>query len=206
MFGKVLDILFPPSNYERIVDATHALIGEPALVRTALGIPILSCAPYSDEAVHAAIRVVKKTGAPKSARLLGELLGDILIAERSEKEFWDHTNCCIVPIPQTGKRTRERGFNHLTLITDTLPPELHALVNTRALIQTRYAPMQKTLTREERFKNVAGIFAVPHPEKIRGMHIFLIDDVTTTGATLESATQALERAGATVTAIAIARA
>jgi len=138
--------------------------------------------------------------------LLAKLLSDVLSEELSTMRIWNSKDIGIILIPTTKKRIRERGFSPLEEVCKFLPEELRSLLIPNILIQTKNIPMQKTLSRKERFKNVKGIFYVTNQSKIKDKHLIIIDDVTTTGATLSEAVKTLTKSGATVTAMALARA
>ncbi|MCA1668479.1 MAG: ComF family protein [Thermomicrobia bacterium] len=112
----------------------------------------------------------------------------------------------IVPVPLARERQRERGFNQSVLIArclagDTLP------VMPAWLNRTRETPPQVGHDRETRHANVAGAFACPDPAAVRGQRILLLDDVATTGATLDACARALRAAGVTsVHALVVAKA
>jgi len=76
------------------------------------------------------------------------------------------------------------------------------------LMRVRDTKAQTSLSRAERLENVRDAFTVSDVgrKNLAGRHVYIVDDVTTTGATLSEATRALQKAGATVTAIALARA
>ena len=97
----------------------------------------------------------------------------------------------------------KRGFNQAELLALALGKKLNMNVETRLLKKTQLTRRQMTLTRDERLKNQHNVFkciAPPH------RHIVLVDDVMTTGATLDAAAQTLLRAGAErVDAIVLAR-
>lgn len=206
MFSRLLSLLFPPTAYEQLVARTHTLSPDPADIRTPHGMHIHTCTSDADTAVHATIRVHKKHGDLHTGQLLACAVADVLLEDLADTMLWDGQSIAIVPIPQSKRRTRERGFEHLHLICDAFPKELKQLVRTDVLTTTRYIPMQKRLTRNERMHNVAGAFAVASNVSLHGMHVIVFDDIATTGATLDEATRVLTHNGATVTAIAIARA
>jgi len=121
----------------------------------------------------------------------------------------------MVPVPLTARRLGERGHNQAWELIKALqhlarrqgiavPPAACA----DALVRLVEAPDQHTLTREQRLHNLRGVFAA-HPERvahIRAAHVLLVDDVTTTGATLHASAQALLQAGAArVSALVFAR-
>jgi ComF family protein len=108
----------------------------------------------------------------------------------------------IVPIPLYPKRLRERGFNQSALLALATGRKFDA----RALERIRDTPPQAGLKADARRKNLAGAFWA-NPDRVRGRHVVLIDDVVTTGATVEAASLELRRAGAsTVHVLTLARA
>jgi len=116
----------------------------------------------------------------------------------------------LVPVPLHASRARERGFNQIALVLQSLPPEFRdgtrARLAPEVLVRSRATKQQTKLPRSERLSNVAGAFEVPDAGFVTHTHVFLIDDVATTGATLANAATPLRRAGATVTLLALARA
>lgn len=119
----------------------------------------------------------------------------------------------ITPVPLTASRLSERGYNQAWELVKALrrrtvkhPAPLQALPD--ALVRLIETPDQHSLQREQRLHNLDGVFAA-HPllvPRLQGMHVLLVDDVTTTGATLQAAAQALRQAGvATVSALVFAR-
>jgi len=102
----------------------------------------------------------------------------------------------IVPVPLAGLRKRTRGYNQAELLARPLGRELSLPVTTRALERKRRAPAQaRSAAAEERQRNVAGAFRAP-AEAVAGRSVLLIDDVTTTGATMTACATALREAGA----------
>lgn len=101
----------------------------------------------------------------------------------------------LVPVPLHPERLRERGFNQAALLARAIAtPELPVVED--CLQRTRFTQAQMTLGREERKSNVAGAF-ICVGDRVRGHKVLLIDDVCTTGATLEACAIALWEAGAT---------
>ena len=120
--------------------------------------------------------------------------GDIL-AQAAAEHFGGQFDL-VTFVPVSKKRRRERGYDQSYLLAretcrhwDTAPAAL--------LQKTKDNPAQSSLSsREERQKNVAGVYAAVNEEKIRGARILLIDDILTTGATLREAARVLREAGA----------
>lgn len=101
----------------------------------------------------------------------------------------------IVPVPLHRSRQKERGYNQSALLADALGQAVDVPVNPKALIRTRATRQQVGLGHAERAQNVAGAFTC-HGD-LTNQRIVLIDDVCTTGSTLEACAKALRTAGAT---------
>lgn len=111
----------------------------------------------------------------------------------------------IVPVPLHSGRQRERGYNQSALLARVLAAEVGVPIDERLLARQRATAHQVGLGRAERAQNVAGAFACRGGAA--GKRVMLVDDVATTGATLEACAAALREAGAySVTAFTLARA
>ncbi len=139
----------------------------------------------------------------KAAEPLGRLL--IRYAEQTAPSLIGYT---VIPIPLSGTRLRERGFNQSELIAKIFADCFLLPVATNALIRIKnIKPQSETESVSERRENVRACFAVKNPGLVRGESIVLIDDVTTSGATLLEAAIALKTAGAKkILALTVARA
>jgi len=112
---------------------------------------------------------------------------------------------CVVPVPLHWRRRLARGYNQAERIARPLAGFL-GLPFDPILSRGRATPPQSLLGRAQRLANLRRAFRVPRPWEIRGLHLLLVDDVATTGATLDAAAEALKRAGAaTVTALVAGR-
>lgn len=165
---------------------------------------------YRQSEVQDLIRSLKYDGSGYAAQLAAQLLADFLQEEISSHRTFSQKKILIVPVPLHNSRARERGFNQIELVLRALPEEFRngtrATLMPGALVRIRATEQQTRLPRSERLSNVAGAFAVFESDFVNKKHIFLIDDVTTTGATLANAATPLRRAGAEVTLLALARA
>lgn len=113
---------------------------------------------------------------------------------------------CLVPVPLHFLKRHSRGFNQSELLAKRLSPLVGLPLEERALVRNRWTRAQAGLGKEKRKGNVEDAFAVKRPECVRGRHVLLVDDVCTTGATLEACAQALKNAGAkNVNALTLAR-
>lgn len=97
----------------------------------------------------------------------------------------------IVPVPLHPDKEKLRGFNQSRKIAEGLGLVLHLPVTDAGLYRTRNTESQTQKTREERVENMKEAFAVQNPFLIAGKHLLLVDDVLTTGATLEACALAL---------------
>lgn len=102
----------------------------------------------------------------------------------------------IIPVPLHGSRVRERGYNQSALLTRVLGPAAGIPIHEKTLTRRRATRPQVGLDAAGRRENVAGAFAVR--SNVEGRRIVLVDDVCTTGATLEACAAALKAAGAVV--------
>ena len=102
---------------------------------------------------------------------------------------------CIVPIPIHWMRRISRGFNQAELIAKPLAHYMSVPI-VKALRRKNYRAPQVGLTNAQRRENVRGVFYVRKPEQVDGLHILLVDDVFTTGATASACAKALKKAGA----------
>jgi ComF family protein len=101
----------------------------------------------------------------------------------------------IIPVPLHAERLREREFNQSLLLADRIGRHLNIPVSCTALTRIAPAPPQTTLSRKERLNNLRQAFSVPRPESIAGQRILLIDDVFTTGTTVNACAKTLRKAG-----------
>lgn len=92
----------------------------------------------------------------------------------------------IVPVPLHSKKELQRGYNQSAIIAEGISEILNIPVITNCLIRTKHTESQTDKTREERIENVHEAFKLIHSESVINKHILLIDDVLTTGATIES--------------------
>ena len=102
----------------------------------------------------------------------------------------------IVPIPLHRTRLRERGYNQALEIARPVARRLELPLVPSLLARLRSTPPQAGLDRRARQRNMKNAFEVTNPDKVRGQHIALVDDVMTSGSTAEAAARVLLRAGA----------
>jgi ComF family protein len=113
----------------------------------------------------------------------------------------------VVPVPLHRQRERERGYNQAALLSRPLAKRLRLPHKAVLLMRTRARPDKRILTLEERWKSVRGAFATRPGSQVDNLRVLLVDDVLTTGATLDACARALRAAGAkSVIGLTVARA
>ena len=112
---------------------------------------------------------------------LGRMYGEIL---KENNAFSDVD--LIVPVPLHPKKEKQRGYNQSDMIAQGLSQTIAIPWQRNILIRTEYTTSQTKKSNLERFENVKNAFAITKPKLIEHKHILLVDDVLTTGATLEA--------------------
>jgi ComF family protein len=132
------------------------------------------------------------------ARRLGLLLADSL-----EVFAGSAMPALIIPVPMHAKKQHQRGFNHAELVARAAIAEIRrrhpqwVLHLERGLLKrVRMTASQAGLTTHQRRQNLRGAFFVPHPARLVGRDVLLIDDVYTTGATARACSRVLMNGGA----------
>jgi len=152
-------------------------------------------------AIARAIIRLKYERRPDLARPLGDLLWRCVELHAPALE-----RVVVVPVPLHPSRLAERGFNQSALVGRRIARRLGTQMIPLALQRTRDTPRQATLDRDARIANVHGAFSARECDGVRQRSVLLVDDVRTTGATLEACTRVLLDAGAnSVTSAVIAR-
>ena len=107
-----------------------------------------------------------------------------------------HTAQLLMPVPLYPAKQKKRGYNQAALLARQLGRITGLMVDENSLCRIRNTPSQTGFGREQRAENMKGAFVCRQPEAVKGKVVLLIDDVATTGATLEACAAALKQAGA----------
>jgi len=129
-----------------------------------------------------------------------------LIKTKNQELSRGGENFLLVPAPLTSRKKRNRGYNQAEVIASELASVLPITLSVDCLIKIKETPSQVGLSLTQRQANVQGAFLVKNPEQIAGKKIFLVDDVFTTGATMQECARMLKASGAkSVRGITLAR-
>lgn len=217
----LLDLLFPPrcvtcrrtgqwfcaacqETIEKILPPVCNRCGRPLLQRTCpyceklpLQIDGTRAVAFFEGNLRHAIHVLKYNHRPELAQPLGELLSAYLCAYPLPVDV-------LIPVPLHIERERARGYNQSALLAQVLGERTRLPVWQTALTRTRHTRPQIELDAANRRENVRDAFAAE--PRVAGTRVLLIDDVCTTGATMDACGIALQTCGATsVWGLAIAR-
>jgi len=121
---------------------------------------------------------------------IGETLGEVYGAELNQANYSDKFNI-IIPVPLHSSRKRKRGYNQSEEFAKGLSKSLNIPFSGDALERVMQTETQTRKTKLKRWQNVREVFQVKQPYQINNQHVLLVDDVITTGSTIEACAQAL---------------
>ncbi len=155
---------------------------------------------YRHPPIKKAIWLIKYKNKRKLLNTFAETLYGVMIEELSDlKVMKNFQEPILIPIPLSKKRYRERGFNQAELLCEKIieiDEHKYLKLEKNILIKTKDTLHQTSIkNRRDRLKNLSGSFIVKNNKLLKGKNIILIDDVTTTGATLSEAKKILKGAG-----------
>lgn len=157
---------------------------------------------YRDPIIKKAIWLLKYKNKRKITKILSEALYPRILEELSEITLLENFhNPILIPIPLAPKRKKERGFNQAELVCQHLAKldasNKNFTLITNVLIKPKDTIHQAHIhNRKDRLENLLGSFSVKNADLIKNRNIILIDDITTTGATLSEAKKVLREHGA----------
>jgi len=140
-----------------------------------------------DKVLKKCIHLFKYYGEKKFAKPLGKLMVDYLLKNNEFENKFD----LIIPVPLHKNDLKKRGFNQSVLLSKVIGDYFSIPVGESVLIKKKITPFQVNLSKKEREKNILKAFSVEKPEEINGKNILILDDVFTTGATVEECAKEL---------------
>jgi ComF family protein len=137
---------------------------------------------------------------PRIGNRLGELAGKQLASAPAYQ-----TIDVIIPVPLHPQKLKQRGYNQSAQFAEGLAEKMEAVVDIESLIRLKHTETQTKRSRFSRYENMKDVFSVQQPEKLAGKHVLLVDDIITTGSTLEACgLELLKIPGLTLSVAAIA--
>ncbi|MFC4231177.1 ComF family protein [Parasediminibacterium paludis] len=121
----------------------------------------------------------------KNHQEMGVFLGKLIGHQLSATDRFDSVDV-LVPLPLNHRKEDKRGYNQATLICEGISQTWPKLICTDVVKRTIFTESQTSKTRIDRWQNMEGVFELSNANSIAGKHVLLVDDVTTTGATLEA--------------------
>jgi ComF family protein len=153
---------------------------------------LISACHYKDSLLQKVIPAYKYKFATELAKPLSQILIQTL------EKFDLLTNTILIPVPLHKKRFNERGFNQAELLAKNLGQHFNLKVETRLIIRVKNTDHQARLDRQARLSNLDQAFKCLKPTLVTNKNIILIDDVSTTGSTLNKIAGILKNAGAKI--------
>lgn len=144
---------------------------------------------YEGENTRKILHNIKYFDRPQVAAFLAALF----VKENRDSDFFDGIQA-IVPVPLAKQKKRKRGYNQSEFIAHGLSQETGIPVINDAVIRRVNNPTQTKLSHQERKDNVKDIFKLAEPKQLEGKHILVVDDVITTGATILSLAEEINKA------------
>lgn len=151
----------------------------------------LFAAFHYEEGIDSAIHAMKFKYQPKLSKTMAFLLYEEFLKEPVFPNF-----DLIIPVPMHPRKKRQRGYNQSELVGRELSRYLNIPIDTDLLVKTRYTRPQSRLKREERLHNMEDAFTIVKGHEVSGKNILLVDDVVTTGTTLNTCAKILYEKGA----------
>ncbi|MEJ7560388.1 MAG: ComF family protein [Pedobacter sp.] len=140
--------------------------------------------------VQSMLHQLKYKGKKELGQLLGIMIADKLLLSEQYKEI-----DLIIPVPMHKRKLRQRGYNQTLCIAEGIAQVLGCPVNQNALVKVKETATQTHKGRLSRNENMSKVFTVIAAHELTGKHILLVDDVITTGATIEACGIELWNAG-----------
>ena len=188
---EILDIIYPPKNSCIICESEFTLICPmcKGKIQRVKDISEIISYGYYNGVLKKLVLEFKYNKNFMAGSLLAEFLCEVISENNIDIDV-------IVFVPSSKKALRERGFNQCEYLAKEISKRLKIDL-CKDIIKVKNTKEQKLLSKEERYKNIMGAFALKSERNIKNKRILLIDDVITTGATLHECEKILKLNGAT---------
>lgn len=114
---------------------------------------------------------------------------------KNKKIIWKYKKIDkIIPVPISKKRYKERGYNQSLLIANEISKQTNLELVNNCLIKTKNIIEQSKLNKEDRQQNIQGVYSIQNEEIITNKKVLLIDDIYTTGSTVNECSKILQQA------------
>lgn len=127
----------------------------------------------------------------KKRKEIGEILGEIAGKKYLESVLFEKPDL-MIPVPVHPKKVLKRGYNQSEVFAKSVSTIIGVDMMTHILLKEKWSESQTGKSRTERVTNVDEVFVLKRPNDVRGRHVLLLDDVVTTGATIEACCNALK--------------
>ncbi len=142
------------------------------------------------ERVQRLLHELKYQGHQEVGKLLGRIFGHQLVAS----PFFKDTDI-VIPVPLHPDKKKKRGYNQAEALAEGIAEAMEVPMDIQSLFRSVDTETQTRKSRIERYENMRNVFKISHPEHILDKTILLVDDVVTTGATLEACAERLLLSG-----------
>jgi competence protein ComFC len=162
---------------------------------------IIACFDYRDPLIKKAIWDLKYHSRFAIGQKLGQVLYETFLEDIAEiRMYTEGEPICIIPVPLYNSRQKKRGYNQAKIISSSFcklnKEGVLELTDDIVIKQINTEQQAKLTNRNRRLKNISGAFKVINPQKVKGRTFIIIDDVTTTGGTINEIIKILKKAGA----------
>ncbi len=200
LIQQLIAFVFPLQNYKYLKELRKAEVNNE--LKTKNKIQYLALFNYKNKYVKNNIKTLKNKGVQEVVDFFAGVLYDLLLDYIQNKAILQkNITVWLIPLPLHPTKYKERGFNQNLLITKILSDRLAELTNTlhaeKILKRIKKTKDQKGLNKKERLLNVKGAFSAKLPKNASTDDLYIIiDDIITTGATMQEAQKTLRKAGA----------
>lgn len=190
--GQCEDRLSPGDDPEVLLNRVLQHFTNDELALSAIFALYALYADNNDKEFHSSniVHAIKYRHKKQMAMLCGKKMGEFI--KRVAPVHYE----IVIPVPLHRAKVRERGYNQSEFLALGIAEILHIPIFRQTVIRTRYTKSQTTKSARERVLNVKSVFRVRVPEQITSRRILLVDDVITTGSTLNACALALLEGGA----------